>query len=548
MLSGWISAFTASAGEPYDVYNYDRWGEAIPSQAGYIADRSVSGYDLGVGAFDSPSDIFYDHNDIFYVVDSGNNRIIAVNSDFDEVLKVYDSFTMPDGGKTTLKNPQGIYVSAENDWMYIADNENSRVLISDRDGSVIKEITKPTSEVYDQKRTFLPQRVIADKAGNVYVVLNNITTGAAMFDPEGEFTGFYGANRVQPTAEIIGNYFTSLFTSEAKKARKARNVPTGITSFDIDGDFIFTCTSSSTQTTDTVKKLNAAGNNIFANMALSFGDYTPMYDTSQNKVLQPAIVDIDIADDGNINCLDFTTGRVFQYDEDCNLLFITGTLAKQVGGFDHAAALESRGESLYIVDSQKDTVTIFIETDFGKIVHEASALHNAGYYEEALEPWQEVLKRDGNYRRAYVGVASALLRKGDYEGSMKYAELADAPAIYNKAFEGYRMNFLKKYFGWIVLVIAAAVIALFVIGRKLKKQRIAIAEAQKVAEDADIEKLNLDSGDAAEALQALEEEARADEAAKQLKAEIAATLANEKATKKAEKPEKTEKSEKKEGE
>ena len=484
MLGGSFAvSLTASAGEPYDVYNYDRWGEAIPSQAGYIADRSVSGYDLGVGAFDTPNDIFYDHNDIFYIVDTNNNRIVAVNSEFDEVVKVYDSFRMPDGSETSLKKPMGIYVSAENDYMYIADNENSRVLISDRDGNVISEITKPVSEVYDQKRTFLPQRVIADKAGNVYVVLNNITTGAAMFNPQGEFTGFYGANRVQPTAEIIGNYFTNLFISEEKKARRARNIPTGITSFDIDGDFIFTCTQSSTQTTDTVKKLNAAGNNIFANMELSFGDYTPMYDTSQTKVLQPAICDIDIASDGNINVLDFTTGRIFQYDEDCNLLFITGTIAKQVGGFDHVAALESRENNLYVVDSQKDTVTIFAETDFGKIVHEATALHNAGYYEEALDPWYEVLKRDGNYRRAYIGVASALLRKGDYEGSMKYSKLADSPKIYNKAFEGYRMNYLKKNFGFMFIIIVILAAAFVFIRKKIDKHRLAVERARQDEQD-----------------------------------------------------------------
>ena len=104
--------------------------------------------------------------------------------------------------------------------------------------------------------------------------------------------------------------------SEEKRARRVRNVPSGITSFDIDGDFIFTCTSSSTQTTDTVKKLNAAGNNIFANMELNFGDYTPVYDTTRNKLLAPSIVDIDIAEDGNINCLDFTTGRIFQRSEE----------------------------------------------------------------------------------------------------------------------------------------------------------------------------------------------------------------------------------------
>jgi hypothetical protein len=393
-----------------------------------------------------------------------------VDSKLEEVLRVYDEFTMPDGTVTKLNKPMGVYVSAEKGLIYIADTDNSRVLVSDMDGNVQREMTKPDSEVYDQKKTFLPQRVIADKAGNVYVVLGNITTGAAMFAPDGSFMGFYGANRVEPTAKIISNYFRSIFMSDEKKAQRTRTVPSGITSFDIDGDFVFTCTSSSTQTTDTVKKLNAAGKNIFADMELSFGDYKPIYDTSQNKLFSPSIVDIDIAEDGCINCLDFTTGRVFQYDEDCNLLFITGAIAKQTGGFDHVAALESLDNDLYVLDSFKDTVTVFRETSFGRTVHEAAALHNAGRYEEALGPWEEVLKRDGNYRRAYIGVALALLRKGDYEGSMKYAKLADDGKIYNKAFEGYRRQFLKEHFTAMAAALAIAAAALIAFGRYRKKR------------------------------------------------------------------------------
>lgn len=462
--------YAKAAGEPFENYNYDNWGEAIPSQGGFTAERTVSGYDLGVGAFDEPSDIFCDHDHNFYIVDKGNSRIVAVDSKLEEVLRVYDEFTMPDGTVTKLNKPMGVYVSAEKGLIYIADTDNSRVLVADMDGNVQCEMTKPDSEVYDRKKTFLPQRVIADKAGNVYVVLGNITTGAAMFAPDGSFMGFYGANRVEPTAKIISNYFRSIFMSDEKKAQRTRTVPSGITSFDIDGDFVFTCTSSSTQSTDTVKKLNAAGKNIFADMELSFGDYKPIYDTSQNKLFSPSIVDIDIAEDGCINCLDFTTGRVFQYDEDCNLLFITGAIAKQTGGFDHVAALESLDNDLFVLDSFKDTVTVFRETSFGRTVHEAAALHNAGRYEEALGPWEEVLKRDGNYRRAYIGVALALLRKGDYKGSMKYAKLADDGKIYNKAFEGYRRQFLKEHFTVMAAVLAIAAAVLTAFGRYRKKR------------------------------------------------------------------------------
>lgn len=479
IICGYTAVFTASAKEPYDVYNYDRWGEPVPSQAGYTAERAVSGYDLGVGAMDTPSDIYCAFDGNFYITDTGNSRIIAVNSDFTESVRVYDSFTMPDGTETTLKKPTGIFISAENQLMYIADTDNSRVLVSDLSGSVVREITKPDSEIYGGQRTFNPHRIIADKAGNIYVVLNNITTGAAMFSPDGEFTGFYGANRVQPTAEIIGDYVSGLFMSEEKRARRTRNVPSGITSFDIEGDFIYTCTSSSSQTTDTVKKLNSAGKNIFATNENVFGDYSPMYDTTQNTLLASAIVDIDIAEDGNINCLDLTMGRIFQYDEDCNLLFIVGTNASQVGGFRQAAALESCGDRLYVTDTMKNTVTIFKETDFGKAVHEASTLHNGGYYEEALLPWLEVLKYDGTYTRAYLGVAAAKLRSGDYEEAMKYAKLADAGKIYDKAFEGYRMEFIRNNFEPILLALIFASIAIAGCVKIRKDKKAALAAEMK---------------------------------------------------------------------
>jgi len=464
---------TAGADDPNQTYNYDLWDEAVPSQAGYIAERSVSGTDLGTKSFDEPSDIFCE-NGTFYIADTRNDRIVTVSEDFSSAGRIYTSFTMPDGSSTSLNKPKGVFVSQYTGYIYIADSENDRVLVAEKDGSVVNEIRRPESELYTAP-TFKPQKVLADKAGNVYVVLGNITTGAAMFAPNGSFAGFYGANRVQPTSEIIGTFFKNLFRTEEKKARSKRNVPTGITSFDIEGDFIFTCTSSSSQQTDTVKKLNAAGRNIFANYSITIGDYAPMYDSTRNIAYSPSITDIDISEDGCINCLDYTTGRIFQYDEECNLLFITGARSNQLGGFTSAAAVESLGERLYVVDSVKDTVTVFRETSFGAAVHKATSLYNDGYYEEALEPWYEVLRRDGNYRRANIGVASALLRKGDYKGAMKYAKRGGSPDIYNEAFEGWRREFIKRNFPYIT----AGIIALIAAAKLLRRRRRKLSAAEK---------------------------------------------------------------------
>ena len=472
-LSSMLSV-TAFAEEHYDVYNYDRWEEAIPSQAGYMATRSVSGKDLGIGDFSEPSDLFRDSHDRFYIVDTKNNRIVVTNSTVDEVVMVMDEFTMPDGSTTTLKAPEGVYVAPETDLIYIADYSNARVLVCDYDGNVQMELTKPDSELFAQELTFLPQKVIADKAGNIYIVLGNITTGAAMFNAEGEFQGYYGANTVEATSQVIANYFWKLISTEEMRSRQARTVPSGITNFDLDDEgFIYTCTQSTSQKKDTVKKLNPAGNNLFASLETSWGDIQSVYDANTNKNYQSMICDIDIADDGNINCLDLTSGRVFQYDKEGTLLFIFGSGSDQLGGFTEVTALESYGSEILVLDTRKNTVTIFEETDFGAIVHDATNKYNAGYYEEALDPWFQVLQYDGNYRRAFLGISAAYLVQGNYEGSMKYAKLADSPYRYNRAFEGYRQEWLEQHatlVGIVLVLLVAAGIALSVWKKKYYKR------------------------------------------------------------------------------
>lgn len=457
ILTGVISASSlvmpVSADEPYTVYNYDTWGEAVPSQAGYLAEISILGDDFGIGHFSAPNDIFKDDNDNFYLADSGNDRIVVFDSEFSKVIKIYDTFKGLDGKDTTLKNPMGVFVDTQNQYIYIADNKNSRVIKSDMDGNIVAEFTKPTSEVYPQELTFLPQKVLVDSAGYVYIVVNNITSGAVMFNSSGEFVGFYGANKVKQTAEVISNYMWNLIATDEQRASRSKSVPMGFNNFDIDKEgFIYTCTQS--ENTDIIKKVNPAGKNLFENVDALWGDDTTTSQTTKTV----AMTDIDISDNGYINCLDLTTGRVFQFDAECNLMFILGTNSEQVGGFKKVSAVETKGNDIYVVDALKNNITVFKETEFGSIVHEATDLYNDGYYEEALQPWYEVLKRDGNYRNAYIGIASAKLNSGDYEEAMKYSRLADSGTRYNKAFEGYRQDWLDAHFSLVAFVIILLVV------------------------------------------------------------------------------------------
>lgn len=460
------------ADEHYNVYNYDRWSEATPSQAGYTAARAVSGQDLGCGNLNTLQDIYRDSQNQFYLVDSGNNRIVVVDETFTKAVGEYSTFTDADGNETTLSVPEGIFVSKDTGYMYIADTGNSRLLVSDMDGNIQMTLTKPDSTLYENE-TFKPQKVVVDKAGNIYAVLNNITNGAALFNSSGEFQGYYGANAVEATAEVIANYFWNLIATDEMRANSSRNVAAGITNFDIDDEgFVFTVTQSSSSESDRVKKVNPSGVNLFSGLDVTFGDLASMYDAQTNQTFSTKLVDIDIDDVGRLNCLDMETGRVFQYDEDGNLLFIMGTRAEQLGGFSlQPTALETLDDKIYVTDGLKNTVTIFEETDFGAIVHEAVGLYNDGYYEEALDPWYEVLRRDGNYRAAYVGISSALLNQGDYEGAMKYAELAESSLQYNKAFEGYRSEWLDANFTWVAIVLIALIV-LYLVYRHFKKKKM----------------------------------------------------------------------------
>lgn len=459
--------FSAQASAPYISYNYDRYGNAVPSQSGYAVRRTVSGKNLETGQLENPSDLFSDGEN-FYIADTGNNRIVVADSALEKTTAVYEKLKMPDGSFTVLDSPSGVFADGKS--VYIADTGNERIIIINRDGEVVTEIKKPVSEIYDSGKTFMPKKIIADKSGNIYAVLGNMTSGCAVFSPDGEFTGFFGAENVSPTIENSINYVRNIFMSDRKKARRKRSVPSGTDNLDISGDFIFTCTSSE-KSDGKIKKLNSAGKNIFDGRDIHFGDYKPKKNTSRYKVPDTKICDIDISAEGFINCIDSETGHIFQYDKEGSLLFIMGTLAEQSGGFTAPTAIETLGGNIYVLDSRKNNITVFGLTDFGKKVHEAVNMYNSGYYADSLGLWNEIIMRDGSYTYAYRGKAFALLRKGDYKNAMKYAEIAGDSDIYNKAFKEYRRLFFAENSGKIFFITAVSAVVFCILAKRRKRKK-----------------------------------------------------------------------------
>lgn len=462
-------AVNASALETYDPYSYDRWGDAVASQAGYTAEKYVDGEMIGCGNFYEPADLFISHDNLMYIADRGNNRIVITDLDFNFIREMTEFHY--NGETLTLKSPTGVYVDQYTGNIYICDTENDRVLKSDTEGNVDRIFTKPENELYDQGLTYKPSKVLVDKAGNVYVVVKSVNKGAVMFNADGEFLGFYGANRVEQTAEVLANAFWNLISTEEQRSRSAKQTPVGFTNFDIDDDgFIFTVTDSQETSTDLVKKLNPRGDNILDSLGaadMKFGDNPPAYYSIYSK--NSSLTDIDLGPNGELNILDFEHGRIFQYDKECWLLFIMGGKGYQLGLFQSAAAIESHDNHIYVLDSRKNNITIFTRTVFGEIVTDAANLYNDGLYEESLEPWQNVLKYDGNYRRAYIGIGNALYNKYQYKDAMKYFKISISRDRYNRAFEGYRDDWLKANYMKCLAVIVVLVI-LIIVYKQLRKR------------------------------------------------------------------------------
>lgn len=462
---------TASAAESYDPYSYDRWGDAVASQAGYTAEYFVDGTTIGCGAFNEPGDFYITEDEQLYIADKGNNRIVVTDLDFN-LIEVLTEFNY-NGETLELKAPAGVFVDRYTDYIYICDTDNSRVIKCDRDGNVDRLFEKPVSELYSQELTYNPQKVLVDKAGNVYVVVKSITKGAIMYNADGEFLGFYGANRVEATAEVIMNAFLNTIATQEQKDRSKRSTPIGFTNFDLDDEgFIYTVTDSQEIKTDAVKKLSPKGTNILETLGatdVTFGDIDPAYYSIYTK--NSSLTDIDIGPNGEMNILDFAHGRVFQYDKLANLMFIIGGTGEQLGTFRNATSVESHDNHIYVLDSRKNSITVFTRTTFGEIVTEATNLYNDGYYEESYEPWCEVLKYDGNYRRAYIGIGNALFQREEYKEAMKYYKISISRARYSKAFEGYRNEFLEKYFS-LLLILIVLLIALIIVYKQAKKRGV----------------------------------------------------------------------------
>ena len=380
------------------------------------------------------------------------------------------------GEHTSLSQPTGVFCArdmsqADGMTLYIADKNNERVIACDRNGVISAEYVRPPEEYLPSDITFAPDKVLVDDARNVYIVIKSVTQGAFQFDSSGTFLGFFGANRVQQTGEAVLNSFLKFILTREQMALRTRAVPIEFSNLDIDSDgFIYTVTDSPSATTDVLKRMNPAGQNVMSLMGFDGKVWGDAYSVYTNGVeYKTALTDVDIGEDGCIYLLDFTMGRVFQYDSDGNLLFTFGGSGSQKGLFISPAAVETYDDSVFVMDNRKNCITVFRRTDFGRLVIAAASLWDSGKYEESKELWLEILSRDANYGLAYVGLGNSYLQEENFDIAMNYF-LNHSVSGYDRAFHEYRTQVIRRNFNIILAVIIIVVAGLLVYEKILKER------------------------------------------------------------------------------
>ena len=462
----------------YSSYNYNSNGEAIKSPYPYTPVKEISGIDIGVGEFSNPSDIYCDHKGNLYICDSGNNRIVVLNSDFtfkQEISEITVGYFTE-----KLNNPSGVFVDPNTNLLYVADTDNSRVLALDETLTMVIRVDRPYQKgVVDEDFIFAPTKVAVDNGGRIFVVSKNTYEGLMQFDSKGEFLGFVGANKVSISPI---EYFWKRLSTKAQASKLQLTLPTEFSNLEIDSDgFIYTTTSiiSEDGADILIRRQNPSGEDVlkkseFLSIA---GDIDYSTDTTSSAEIGPSsFVDVAIGDYGIYSALDTKRGRIFTYDFEGNLLYVfggDGNNGSDMGCFFTPVAMIKNGENFAVLDMYKATITVFEPTEYGKLINEAVGCNYNGDYNDSAKIWEKVIKLNCNYEQAYTGMGISQLRSGNYEEAMKNFKLGANKYYYSKAFKEYRQNWLESNFIWVALIVVAALVLLCVGITFSEKRRMA---------------------------------------------------------------------------
>lgn len=462
-----VGEATAYAEElPYDTYNYTYWEDIALTPAAYVPVGTVTGQSAGTTDFAEPQDLCVAPDGLVYVADTKNNRIVVLNDNMTETVRVIDSFNR-DGTEDSFDAPYGVCVS-ENMQLYVADSNNKRIVVLTLEGEFVKIIDNPQSEILEEGFDFVPLKVTVDYADRVYVIAKNAFEGILVFESDGQFTGYFGTIEVKIT---LWEKFWKRLASKEERSKQQLYIPTEFTGIDIDSDGFVYASNIDSDGVQGVRRLNPKGEDVIQkgeNENLGGDLIVGMYGTYAGP---SEFTDVVYRGRGIYSLLDRKRGRIFTYDREGNLLYIFGGLGSQEGTFNTPVAIEAIGDQIIVLDAYNSSIVRFGETEYGSLINDAVGLRYDGDETQAIDKWQKVLKLDENNELANTGIGKAYLTAGENKTAMKYLELGMNRKYYSIAWKRHRNEILIENIN-VIMTVVIILIALRIIYKKLMKPRL----------------------------------------------------------------------------
>ena len=464
------------------AYNYDYWGELRESPAPYRVSEVIFSATLGLDkAMTKPQSLFVQGSDL-YVCDTGNNRILQLHREGENFALVREITTIQGAEPATLASPSDVFVTEEGT-LYIADTQHNRVLVADKDLNYLQTFVKPNDTTFDQALSFLPNKVVADVAGRVYVLATNVNKGLLKYEADGTFSGYIGANPVIYTMwEYIWKRF---FTTKEQRSQQASFVPTEYENICLDSQGFIYATNTVFSEYDLlwdnakpIRRLNAVGSDIL----IKKDRYPPIGDlqwVEQSVDYGPSkLKDITVLDNDIYIAIDRTRGRIFGYDPQGIMLWAFGNKGNSAGAFTAAVSIEHMGRDLFVLDELNCSITVFTPTEYGSLIYKASDQYLQGDYAGSASTWPETLKLNANYDLAFIGIGRSLLQEEEYGEAMRYFQMAHDRENYGRAYRYYRKELVEKNIVWIAIVLVVLVVVPLVLG-VFKKMKWEVAEHER---------------------------------------------------------------------
>lgn len=406
----------------------------------------------------------------------------------ESVLEGTDEYS---GASVILNNAQGITVVSEGDSyaIYVADTDNSRILKMTPEYVVTQVYLTPDDEIFYQwstetdvetstKRFFKPTKLAVDKTKRVYCIAKNVYEGIIEFSEGGKFNRFLGKNTV--TANPLKQFWYKIM-SETQIIQQELTLPPEFINLTMDADGFIYATSypdpDNVAQSNMVKAINTSGKDVLRRngYVTPNGDAVFLSAHNNKEVVLGAssLTAIAVSPDGFYSVTDAKRGRIFTYDTEGNLLYISGEKGSLSDSINEPVAISyltieakentERQELVLVIDKTSKSIISFSTSSFGQLVNQATKLYLENDIIGAEQYWREVVKMNSNYELGYVGIGKSLLRLEQFEEAMYYFELGHNATYYSKAYQQYRDIILKDNFAIIMTGLVITVVGLGVL-------------------------------------------------------------------------------------